>query len=126
MTRPIAWMAVASVACLAVLSLVMGPESRGAVLLGSLAPLAAAVGTWIVVERLHARKPEQVSGAMIKLLAAKMLFFGAYVAAAVTLLPLSVRAFVVSFISQYIMLHVIEALFLRRLFAAPGRRIGVD
>jgi hypothetical protein len=126
MTSPIVWMGAASVGCWAALSLVLGPESRGAVSVGSLGPLVAAVATWIVVERLHARKPEQVSSGMIKLLAAKMLFFGVYVAAAVTLLPMPVRAFVVSFTSQYIMLHFIEALFLRRLFAAPGRRVGVD
>ena len=126
MTGPVGWMAAASLVCGAVLSLAMGPESRGAALLGSLGPLAAAVATWIVVKRQHARKPDQVSNALIKLLAGKMLLFGAYVAAVVTLVPVPPRAFVVSFTSQYIMLHFIEGLFLRRLFAAPGRRVGVD
>jgi hypothetical protein len=119
-------MAAASFVSGGALSLVMGPESRSAVLLGSVGPLVAAVATWVVIERLHARKPDQVSNAMIKLLAAKMLFFGAYVASAVLLLQLPVRAFVVSFTSQYIMLHFIEALLLRRLFAAPGGRVGAD
>jgi hypothetical protein len=119
-------MVAASVIGCGALSLVMGPESRSAVLLGSVGPLVAAVATWIVVERLHARKPDQVSNAMIKLLAAKMLFFGAYVASAVLFLQLPARAFVVSFTSQYIMLHFIEALQLRRLFAGSGERVGVD
>lgn len=126
MTGPIGWMVAASFVCWGGLSFVMGPESRSAVLLGSVGPLVAAVATWIVVERMHARKPDRVSSAMIKLLAAKMLFFGAYVASAVLLLQLPVRAFVVSFTSQYIMLHFIEALLLRRLFAGPGGRVGVD
>jgi hypothetical protein len=126
MTGPVALMAAASFICWGALSLVMGPEGRSAVLLGSVGPLVAAVATWIVVERLHARKPDQVSNAMIKLLAAKMLFFGTYVASAVLLLQLPARAFVVSFTSQYIMLHFIEALLLRRLFAGPGGRVGVD
>jgi hypothetical protein len=119
-------MVAASLVCWGTLTLVMGPEHRTAVLSGSAGPLVAALGTWIVVERLHRHRPAQVSSAMIKLFAAKMLFFGAYVAAAVMLLPRATRAFVVSFTSQYIMLHFIEAVFLRRLFAGSDGPASVD
>ena len=119
-------MAAAGVVCWGALTLVMGSANRTAVLVGSLGPVVAALGTWVVVERLHRRAPARVSSAMIKLFAAKMLFFGAYVAAAVLLLPIATRAFVVSFTSQYIMLHFMEAVFLRRLFAASDGHARVD
>ena len=121
-----AWMTAAAVAGVVVLTLLFGRDDWQAVLLGSAGPLVAAAATWIVVERVHRREPAGVSAAMIKLFAAKMLFFGVYVAAAVALLPVEIRAFVVSFTSQYIMLHFMEAIFLRRLFAAPEGRRGVD
>lgn len=94
-----------------------GPGTGGAVLLGMLGPLAAAVGTWTIVERTHARAPERVSGVMIKLFGAKLVLFAAYVAAVVLLLASGNVAFVVSFTCHYILLHVMEAVYLRRLFA---------
>jgi len=123
---PLGWMAAAGFVCWGVLTLVMGPEGRSAVLVGSIGPFVAAAGTWIIVERLHARAPARISSAMIKLFAAKMLFFGAYVAAAVVLLPGATRAFVVSFTGQYIMLHFMEAVFLRRLFAGSDGPARLD
>ena len=123
---PLGLMVTASLACAAGLMLLLGSESRGGVAAGAVGPLIAAVGTWIMVARLHRRAPAEVPPAMIKLFAAKMLLFGAYVAAAVTLLPISTRAFVASFASQYIMLHFMEAVFLRRLFAGTDRPAGTD
>ena len=108
------------------MALLMGRDDLAAVLLGSAGPLAGAVASWIVVARVHRRDVRRVWPAMIKLFAAKMLFFGVYVVAAVTWLPVSIRAFVVSFTSQYIMLHFMEAMFLRRLFAVPEGRPDVD
>ena len=119
-------MVAASLACAGGLMLVTGSENAVAVVAGSAGPLVAAVGTWIIVERLHRRAPALVSPAMIKLFAGKMLLFGAYVVAAVTLLPISPKAFVVSFASQYIMLHFMEAVFLRRLFAGADGSAGAD
>jgi len=55
---------------------------------------------------------------MIKLFAVKLLFFGAYVTAVVMSLPAGKTVFVASFVSQYILLHVMEAIYLRRLFSA--------
>jgi len=47
-----------------------------------------------------------------------LLFFGAYVTAVVMSLPAGKTVFVASFVSQYILLHVMEAIYLRRLFSA--------
>lgn len=121
-----ALMAAAALVCGTAIGLIMGPGSLGAVLAGSAAPVVGAAVTWLIVERVHRREPAKVSPAMIKLFAAKMVFFGAYVAAAVTLLPVPTRAFVVSFTSQYIMLHFMEAMFLRRLFDTGAGRSGLD
>ncbi len=120
-------MAVASTACWAVVSVLLEGNARGAVLLGTAGPLAVAASTWLMVVRTYQRTPDRVSGLMIKLLAAKMALFGAYVAAAVMLLPAGhVVAFVVSFTSQYILLHLMEAFYLRRLFSAETRNAGAS
>jgi hypothetical protein len=116
-SHPVAHMAVAGVACFAFVSVVTGADSPFAVLLGLVGPLTAAIGSWIVLERAHARSSEDLSRVMIKLFGAKLILFGAYVASVVVLLPAGTSAFVVSFVSHYILLHLMEALYLRRLFA---------
>jgi hypothetical protein len=78
---------------------------------------------------MHARSPEQVSGAMIKLFGAKLILFGAYATLAVVLMPTGRIVFIVSFVTHYILLHMTEAVYLRRLFAvgdAAGSRLGVS
>ncbi len=117
-TRPLVWMAATSVVCWLVLLAVVGLQNAVAALVGAAGPLLGALGTWRIVERTHVRAPERTSGVMIKLFAAKMLLFGAYVVAVVLLLPDWTTVFVVSFTSQYILLHVMEAVFLRRLFSS--------
>jgi hypothetical protein len=111
-------MAATSVVCWLVLLAVVGLQNAVAALVGAAGPLLGALGTWRIVERTHVRAPERTSGVMIKLFAAKMLLFGAYVVAVVLLLPDWTTVFVVSFTSQYILLHVMEAVFLRRLFSS--------
>lgn len=117
-------MAAAAAACLLLLLAATDRPVYGAVLLGVPGPLAAAIGSWAMLTRVHARTPERVSAVMIKLFAAKMVLFGAYVAAVVRLLDSGTAAFVVSFTCQYILLHLVEAMYLRRLFTAgePGYR----
>ena len=114
-------MAAASLACGAGLLLVVGPGEYRAVALGTLGPLAAALGTWIAVKGTHDRTPERVSGLMVKLFGAKLVLFAAYIAAVVLLLDAGNIAFVASFTCQYVLLHVTEALYLRRLFAERGQ-----
>ena len=66
--------------------------------------------------------PERLTAVMIAGLGIKAVFFGVYVA--VMLRPLALRAtpFVASFTGYFIALHMMEALFMRRLFA-DGMRV---
>jgi hypothetical protein len=127
-SKPVTRMALAALGCSVVVSLAVGGRGPLAVLAGMLGPFAAAAVSWVLIERAHGRAPETASAAMVKLFGAKMLFFGGYVAAAVLLLPESRIPFIVSFVSHYILLHLVEALSLRRLFAAragDGERVSV-
>jgi hypothetical protein len=107
--------------CVAVTAL-LGGQTGFAVMLGMLAPLAVTVGTWVAIERAHRRNPADVTGLMMAAFAGKMVFFGAYVV--VVLRGLSVRPepFVISFTAYFIGLYLVEALYLRRLFAGREDR----
>ena len=105
---------------------VAGPDGLKAVTVGTAGPLVATVVSWLAVVRAHARAPGQVHGAMLRFFGAKVVFFGAFVTAAVTWLGLGTRMFVVSFATQYIMLHFMEAFYLHRLFAGQTPHVGVD
>ena len=126
--NPVARMALASAACGVTVLLAARPGASAAVLLGIPGPLLVAVGSWMLVARVHARAPEQVAGLMIKLFGAKMLGVGAYVAAVLLTVSAHRVAFAVSFTCQYIVLHLIEALCLRRLFTGgrPAASLGVS
>jgi hypothetical protein len=93
---------------------------RGSVdiLAGMLGPLAAVTSTWLMTERTYRRHPERLTALMITAFAGKMVFFGAYVAIALMVFRLRPVLFVASFISYFIGLYLIEALYLRRLFAS--------
>lgn len=123
---PLTRMATASVASCAVMSLLVDRASRAAVFLGMLGPLVGAIGTWMIVERTHARAPESVPAVMIRLFGAKIVLFGAYVGGLCLLLATGTVAFAASFTTQYILLHFMEALYLRRLFSNSGPRWGVS
>jgi len=123
--NPITWMLVVGGAGWGALTFGFGSQAAGAVLFGLLAPLAAAVVTWLIVASVHGRSPERVSPAMIRLFGAKLVLFGAYVAAVVWLVRPETVPFVVSFTAHYIVLHVMEALYLRRLFSGD-RRMAVN
>ena len=58
---------------------------------------------------------------MVTGLVVKMVFFGAYVAGMLKGAGLRPVPFVVSFAGFFIALHVMEAVFLRRVFAEMGR-----
>lgn len=117
--NPVVRMAAASMLCALGLQALF--REGMAVLLGTGGPLAAALATWMLIERAHARSPAAVSGVMLRLFGAKMVLVPAYVAAVVLLSAVRPLAFVVSFTCQSILLYAIEALYLRRLFAGEGR-----
>lgn len=104
-------------AWLVVWSLTANEAWRG-VLWGAAGPLGISIVSWLAVERTHRRNPAGVSALMIKMFGAKLVLVGALVAVAITRLAAGRREFVVSFTVQYILLHAIEAWYLRRLFSS--------
>ena len=119
--RPLWWMLAAGFVSWLLVASVAGAQGHPEVLWGMLGPLAAASATWIVAERTFSARPERLTSVMVAGLAAKMVFFGAYVAAMLRVLNLRPTPFVVSFTSYFIALYLMEALFLRRLFAGGSR-----
>jgi len=87
------------------------------VLWGMLGPLAVAIGTWLAVERAKRQKRESLIPLMVAAFAGKMVFFGAYVAVMLRVLRLRPAPFVISFTGFFIILYLMEALYLRRLFS---------
>jgi len=83
---------------------------------GMAAPLAGATVSWRFVERAHAQAPERVTSVLVAGFAAKMLFFGLYVGVlgALWLRPMPL---VVAFGASFLVLHMIEAGYLRQLLA---------
>jgi hypothetical protein len=86
------------------------------ILCGMLGPLAAAVVSWVLAERKYRRRPEALTTLMMVLFGAKLLFFAAYLTIMLRVLSLRPMPFVVSFTIYFIVLYLIEALSLRRLF----------
>jgi hypothetical protein len=114
------------VLCWLALVAVAGPGGVWAVTVGTLGPLVATVVSWLAIARVHARAPAQVQGAMLRFFGAKVVFFGVFVTVAIKWLSLGTRMFVVSFATQYIMLHFMEAFYLHRLFTSSLPHAGVE
>jgi hypothetical protein len=99
----------------------LAPQARMEVLYGMLGPLAMVTGSWILMERAYRRNPERLTAVMVAAFVGKLVFFGAYVAVMLRVLSLRPRTFVASFTGYFIALYLIEALYLRRLFAGGPR-----
>lgn len=114
MSRPLAVMIGSSVASWAAMSAAAGWSVNPELAFGMAAPLAGATVSWRVLERTHARAPERVTSVLMAGFFAKMIFFGAYVGllGALWLRP---KPLVVAFAVSFLMLHVIEAGYLRKL-----------
>ena len=95
-----------------------------AVLLGMIAPLAVASATWVMIEWTYRRHPDQLTPLMATALFAKMILFGAYVAVVLRVLLVRPVPFVASFTVYFIVLHLTEAFWLRRLFTTGLRASG--
>ena len=94
-------------------------------LAGVLGPLASAVISWWLASRTFRAAPERLTRVMISGFAAKAVFFAAYLVVMVRGLGLGSMVFVASFVSSFIVLHVIEAQGLRQLLAgAQGDSAG--
>jgi len=92
--------------------------------LGVAAPLLVACGAWVLMERAHERGAEALTATMIAAFGVKLVVFGAYLAVVLGVLKLQPVPFVATFAGSFIMLHLTEAYFLRRLLVRP-RRAGV-
>jgi hypothetical protein len=114
--KPVLWLASVSAVSAALLGARFGRE----VWIGMLAPLIAASATWTLTERIHAANPGRVTAVMITAFAGKLVFFGAYVGLAIGVLGVRPVPFVASFTGYFIALHVIEALWLKRLFVSSN------
>jgi hypothetical protein len=82
---------------------------------GMLGPLAAAVGSWMVMERAARKSPERLTAVMLAAFAGKLVLFGAYVVVMLRVLGLRPGIFIASFTSYFIALYAVEAMALRRL-----------
>jgi hypothetical protein len=96
---------------------IFGAQVAVETLAGMIGPLTVAASTWLMAERTYRQQPERLTAVMITAFAGKMVFFGAYVTIALTVLSLRPVPFVVSFTGYFIGLYAIEALCLRHLFA---------
>ena len=114
--KGVAVMVAASVGTWLVASLVLDARIQRELLYGMVGPLVGVSGSWVVVERTYRRDPQAVTRAMIGAFAFKLVFFGAYVTVMLRGLSLSPVPFVVSFVSYFCGLYLMEALYLRRLF----------
>jgi hypothetical protein len=84
---------------------------------GMAGPLVSASATWVVTARTYAAAPERLTQVMVLGFGVRVLLFGTYVVGMLRGLGLRPMPFVVSFAGFFIALHVVEAMFLRRLFA---------
>jgi hypothetical protein len=104
----------ATVSWLAV-SAIGGDRVNPELFFGMAGPLVVVCASWIAAERTHRTAPERVMAVMIVWFALKFVFFGTYVAVMVRVLSLRVEPFVIAFVSYFIALYAMQALFLRRL-----------
>src|SRR5262245_2362434 len=117
MTKPLTVMIGASVGSWLALSAAGAGPYNPELALGMAGPLVSAVATWVIVERTQRAAPERVTSVMIAGFLVKLLAFGGYVAL-VGALGLRLRPFVFSLAGFFIALHLVEARYLGRLFAA--------
>ena len=115
--KPAWWMVGSAVLSWLVVAAIPEVDSEREVLLGMLAPLAGAVGTWVLVTRTYPSQPERLTSLMVAAFGGKLVFFGAYVTVMLKVLALRPLPFVISFTTYFIALHMFEALCLQRLFS---------
>jgi hypothetical protein len=92
--------------------------------LGLAGPLVAAGASWMLTERVYRRNPARLTPLMIRVFYVKLLAFVGYVAVVLNLLSRRPVPFVVSFTTCFVALHLIEAVWLRRLFSEGQREVS--
>jgi hypothetical protein len=112
---PIAWMAGAGLLSWLAVSAIGGDRVNPEALVGLLGPLVSACVTWLAAEWVWRSAPERLTGVMIVGFAIKLVFFALYLGIALRVLSLRPVPFVSAFVSYFIALYAMQALFLRRL-----------
>jgi hypothetical protein len=115
------WMIAAGAACWVGLVLLIGEEGVVDASLGLAGPLVAAGVSWTLTERVYRRNPAGLTPLMVRVFYVKLLAFLAYVAVVLSLLSRRPVSFVLSFTTCFIALHMMEAVWLRRLFSEDRR-----
>ena len=85
---------------------------------GMLAPLTVGVVTILMVKKIYLKEPRKLTVFMAKAFIGKMIIYAVYLVAMVKVYSFQPAALVVSFASYYGVLHIVEALYFRRLFAS--------
>ena len=111
---PVWWMAAGSVLSAGILGAMV--SAGRAVWMGMFGPLAVAAVSWVAMERVYRKDPERLNAVMLRAFAAKLVFFAVYVTAAIRVVRVEPVAFVLSLAGYFIVLHLIEALWMKRLF----------
>jgi hypothetical protein len=119
---PVAWMVGASAASCLVLVVATGSTLMPELLLGLAGPLASAVVSWQLIERTQVSAPERLTSVLMTAFAVKALFFALYVVMVLGVAGLRPTPFILSFTGYYVGLHVVEAMFLKRLLADGASR----
>ena len=117
------WMTAGSIATWLTV-FVLAPSFSPEVFLGTLGPLIAVAGTWIVIERVHRANPAKLTSVMMAGFAVKLVFFALYIVAISAVPNLDMTPFVVSFVGAFVALYAIEAVSLRRLFGGHTPATG--
>jgi len=89
-----------------------------AVLYGCLAPLVVVVISWFVMKRAYLANPAGLMPVLLAGMAIKVMFFAAYAVVMLRVLHLQPLPFIASFVLSFVVLHNIEAFFMRRLFTS--------
>jgi hypothetical protein len=117
---PVAQMTAAALAVWLGLLVALGRNAHPEAFVGMVGPLAAANISWLVMVRARLAGPDRLMAVMIMAAAAKMVFFGAYVALAFGGMALRPVPFIVSFTVCFIGLYGMEAYFLKRYLVDPS------
>ena len=114
----VAWMLAGSIFSAIVITMLPGVSTKREIWLGMLGPLVSATASWVFMKRQYRRQPQGMTRLLIKAFAAKMVFFGIYIAVIVIIELVRPIPFVISFAGYYIALHIMEAIGLRHLQTA--------
>jgi len=114
---PIAWMAGAGVTSWLAVTAVAGDRLNPEALYGMLAPLVGTCLSWLTAERTYKSAPERLTAVMILGFAIKLVFFAGYMTVMLRVLSLRPQPFVTMFVTYFIFLYAMQALFLKRLTA---------